>query len=136
MATGDDYSVEISMNYMYMLSLCVTVFGMLKAVHLNTLAEAQWDLFAFPVTSLQPPRGYHCKRRGGEMCGVPLGDMENSNSSIYHCVHFGPDKSEQKQRGSSIVCAESDKRKRELVLSIFTTMVHQGYQHQVSIGIG
>ena len=27
------------------------------------------------------------------------------------------------------------KRKRELVLSFFTAMVHQGYQHQVSIGI-
>ena len=27
------------------------------------------------------------------------------------------------------------KRKRELVLSIFTAMVHQGYQHQVPIGI-
>ena len=53
------------------------------------------------------------------MCGVPLVDVESSNSSVYQCVHFGPDKSEQKQRGGSTVCAESDKKEEERTCPVY-----------------
>ena len=53
------------------------------------------------------------------MCSVPLVDVESSNSSIYQRVHFGPDKSEQKQRGSSTVCAESDKKEEERTCPVY-----------------
>ena len=39
--------------------------------------------------------------------------MKSGNSSVYQLVHFDPDKSEQKQRGGSTVCAESDKKEEE-----------------------
>ena len=45
--------------------------------------------------------------------------MENSNSSVYQRVHFGPDKSEQKQRGGSTVCAESDKKEEERTRPVY-----------------
>ena len=53
------------------------------------------------------------------MCGVPLVDMESGNSSIYQCVHFSPNKSEQKQRGGLTVCAESDKKEEERTFPVY-----------------
>ena len=53
------------------------------------------------------------------MCGIPLVDVESSNSSVYQHVHFGPNKSEQKQRGGSTVCAESDKKEEERTRPVY-----------------